>query len=322
MLRDESSLNERDGVVLWEPGIGIAYQIAGALQRLGCRMIGLTEGSSESFKAIPMQLWPLDTHSKLPKEGFTSPYSTAVFALNPKQTSFDNFQTASKLRNFLLEKQPNSQILWVLPLELVSKEDENLSSFFDKTLIPQTDFIFWTHPPFGFRDQGLIDAFLKIKNTSPALLTKIQNNSTLEISYMGDIAAFVAGWLMRNPSLKNSEKTSREICHYLIPGQDILLSEFASIFLRSFGVAESHWLEKFATKISGSALEREVPVPTKALINKTQLQNFLGSRGKVLDALEVFPTGLTHIERAFNQMARSYKRDPDLELIFPPGSNP
>jgi hypothetical protein len=317
MLRAEKDLSERDGIVIWEPGQGLAYQISGALQRLGSRLIALSSGDSQSFKNLPMQTWKWNKEKNETDPDFKSPFTSAVIIPD------ENLEASLKVRDEILKTNTKTRFVWVLPQSHQEGAVQKWASFFNalnKNRLEATDFVFWTPPTFGFRDPLFFDQLIAEKTKRPGLFGLKEPEIPLEIIFSGDLASFVAGFFF---APKNTIPL-KQINHFWLAPLKVTWPEFLNQFKSAFGFENPGFLEKFASRIEASSLANVLGLknPPTPLLSLETLQNVLGTEHFMINALDYFPSQLTSTSRALNHLARVYRKDPNLELVFPPGSTP
>jgi len=299
MLVAEKQMTEGNGILLSNPVDALGYQCAGAFQRLGRRMIGLLKNNTElgRLKHIPMQTmiydWELDLGEwKFSKDDFSAFLATPFpnLSLNTSLTD-EACEKLSRLIALVQSTNAKTHIILVLP------ESSSLEQI--KKLQGPSTTIFLSPAVYSFRDQGLMDSSLKALAEKPESLLKTPTHrEEFSLVFAGDLAGFLI-------SAPGNDKLYGEIIE--VPAQKISLGEWQKHFSEAFR-AEVDVLNKIKSTFSSSWRFPKLQT-ARTTISSTS-------------ALNIFPTPVTPVDRALKQSARHHLKNPELELIFPPGRAP
>jgi hypothetical protein len=311
MLINEDKMSESAGIVLTQPGRGLSYQIAGALQRLGRRMIGLVPTAQDQarIKEIPMQTYVHDWLN--PDSGpleFSQPFSTLVVAPEPWLGRNHGLERSVVLglEKLLQEAQslnPELEVIFVVP---AATEFGLLAKI--RRFLPSKGILFVTPAVFGFRDEALMDQALGYLSDEPGALESrspslIQTEST-PLVYAGDVASFVVSAPGR------SDLYGKVI---EIPPSAKSIEEWREAFLKAFQPKAGLW-DKLKARFGHSYLGHGLDLGPARVHPELDFE--------FTSALQVFPSALTPLARALEQSARVFRKNPELDLHFPPGRAP
>ncbi len=297
MLSTEIQMTENEGILLIDPSMGPSFQVAGAFQRLGRRLLSLfpNEAKAKRIDKIPMQTFVSDiglAAGLLQSQAFSTVIlgNSENLALNIPVTHVA-LEAELKLLSELRKSKAELHAILLLPLstsnEVLRRLENPLNTIF---LVP---------PVFAFRDHGLFDLSLELFKKNPALLKvdkKQMTRSLGEVLYSGDLA----GYLVSCP--QNKKLMGRS---FRIPGLVTTLPMWIDEFREAFGARPT-----FGQKIAASMTHTEWPEvgPLNAhrelLLSPTE---------------EFFPTVNTSLSRALRSSAEIFRRSPAHDLLFQPG---
>jgi hypothetical protein len=315
MLKTENEFKEKEGLAIWNPTQGVAYQIAGALNRLGSRMTALVfdSESDKKYRSLSLTTKVLDPQN--PAQTAFEPHipiETFLFCLDPwlstpaseqeVPAAKESLQKAVSVFESLKNVFPSIKSLFVLPQAFMHQ-----SQILEE--LHNVDTLLWTPLCFGFRDGFLFDQILETFNKNAALLEHpLPAKLSHPYIFAGDVAAMATTISMNNQFWGK---------HFYIPTEHKEIENFRKAFVETFAdLSNTNWLERISAKLDN-------PVYTQLLeqyFSKALSTSEIAARTH--NALEYFPTNLTSLDRAFSTLKRSYTRFKETELIFPPAQMP
>ncbi len=316
MLVSENQMTEGHGVLLFDAQHGLSFQIAGALARLGRRVLSLeapaasvNSAPSKEIRYIPMQKIEVPK-GKLPdwkdwEEKFKSFVweSSEVLSKNQDLGDAQWLQVLQLAQSF---KQSGLDVhgTWILPNRSNVKKLAEL-----KSILPGST-ILLAPRAWGFEDQGLLDQSLELFNKRTGVLLKTLRSSddltSQEWVSFDDLAAQIVATLNQDTY---KERMIR------IEGQYFSLEEWRTEFVSSFK-PEVDWFEKMAAKVSSEllSLDHTTLPPLENQFEDAEISPVL----IIESSRNAFPTTSTPLARNLRTVANAFKRHPEMKQVFTP----
>ncbi len=292
MFVSESQMeNEEQMVALFGVDRGVAYQTTGALLRLGRKMLGIVEQPSQRalVSQVPMVLLSEDDDFQ---KHFKSDVSWTLLVAGENQAQ--DIARIKKIQGIA----PQMKWVFILPQQTSAEHVEALLSLSGGRCV-----VFLVPHLFGFRDNGLMDESLRLLKEKPKKLhDKTNGQKNASLLFVGDLVSLIVSV----PQL-GSAVWGRV---FVVPGFTCTEEEWLEAFRKSFSVPmPSVWdsFKRVFPSFSSGVFKNISMIPNTPLV--AQAEDFKVS----------FPTSMTSLRRALDQCASSYKRHPQLELVFPPG---
>jgi|GEM_PF-2988475 len=317
MLVSEKKLSSADGVLLWPAGQGVCYQSAGAFQRLGGRLLGVSKAGEMSGVPATLPLKIIEWSAGLTTDelfGETPSFKTLIWAPHPALSwneAPDPAETQSVLSTVrdMAAREPEFH-----PVFVVSQRTPRSLLLELQASSPRAT-ILLTPMAFGFRDAALFDRSLELLKKNPALLEKVSKDARfsqpLHALSFSDLAAHLViapqneTLMGKNIWVHGSEWTLLE-----------WLQEFSKAFPRQTGVLDRLGARlSFEDVFTSSFLDRLFSVKDREAAPSAEAALAF----VVHSDADVFPSPRPQLKRSLQQHSKAFDRYPELELVFTPG---
>lgn len=304
MLTTDNNMRETERVILLEPVTGLEFQIAGALQRLGRKMLAI----GAAPRSIAMESYTREqiandkvTQFSIRQAAVWMWTDSAKLAYNQAFGS-DGLKPFFELRSQLLNVHPELQCVVVVS---ASTPETELDCIRDTRTT-----ILLSHAAYGLRDLGLLESTLQAINgsaTSPHLPESIYLN------FAGDIAANIVS-IVQNPH-GFSNKT------IYMPPEKITRDEWKQLMRTHFSNQNTGLGDLMARGFH--LIQDKLRTVFKTNDERyLSLHHVFAPRPGMTLSTELFPNFPSKATRALAQLGRVHRMDPELGLIFPPGRAP
>lgn len=322
-------MTESNGVLLFEATKGLSYQIAGALARLGKRVLSIEPPNpladpniqanpalAKELKAklsqnkketsyIPLQSFEESTGDEAFWKENSSKFTSFIWESTPTLTF--NQDLNEREWNKVLELARNCKTfaphihgIWLLPLNANPLKVEKLQ----KTLPEST--IILSPQCWGFEDRNLFDNTMTLRDAKPGVLLKTfkekEDHLPHEWVSFDDIAAQVV-------VTAGQESFYGKIIK--LEGQNFSKESWRQEFKNVFPV-EVDIFERWASKLSNDVLKITLS-KNNTLDDSKQTPNFV-----VESSRNIFPIESTPLKRNLSKIARAIEHYPELKQVFTP----
>lgn len=306
-------MTEGDGYLIASATRGLGYQLAGAFRRLGRRTATLItpQESTSELDQLPMKTQSVDWQNPQAPLTFTmaSEFSAVFFTPHPELSlnrPVSDLQVDAMIRllTSLRERQPRIHALFVLPLATPAEKIARLRQSYSRCTI------FLSPALFGFKDAGLMDTATQLlSEQSSELLRDVSHLGTPPggLAFVGDVAALLV-------SATENERCLGMV--YQIPTLAVSLEQWRLSFVEHFAPSMP-WLQRWTARLTGAVPTWARTASQMAIApasNHTELHNFVPAQ----QITEHFPTAWTPLARALRTAADQFRRNPGMDLVFPP----
>ncbi len=328
MLVSENQMIEGHGILLFNARHGLSYQIAGALARLGRRVLSvntpiasplhnsaaetpsLTSPPTKETRFIPLQDLEEDFGSTMQwvkiKDKFTSLVWTSPSSLsNNKSLNNDEWIFLENLLESLKDNHPDAQPIIILPICSTVSQIAKLHA------INPSATILLSPQAWGFEDHNLLDlSFSALKHKGGILLKELSSqeyNTTGEWISFDDIASLIVVTADRR------EYRGRII---RLEGQLFSIEQWRKTFVDCFKI-QVDFFEKWAARLSSENFSPALT--TNPAQNLTDASSSNSSGSIVIEsARHAYPMNSTPLVRNLNIVARAHNNHPELKQVFTP----
>jgi hypothetical protein len=296
-------MREDTGLLIASPTEGLGYQVAGALQRLGRRMVGLLRDEAEiqRLKHVPMltQVFDWQRPGVALEAWFGRADSFSALFVSPEPElggcaplSEERMERVENLVFTLRRFRPELRVIYALPETLTSPEIDRLRKAAPGATVLLVPAVY------GFRDRGLLDGALYALARNPALLERAPEGVAegTPLVFAGDVASFVGDAAQR-------EDLREKVL--AVPPTTRSPADWTRAFRSAFGAASPSLLERLRL-IGGGAWSPQQRIFKGAPV------------ASAAPALDFFPTALTPLERSLRETGAHHARSPEIQLVFPP----
>jgi len=293
MLTSENKMEEADGHLILEPSNGLGFQLVGALQRLGRKVLAPEAALSkeEKLSKLPIRFVGSDNPSSFTNNAlgaiFICPEDKHELSTNCRISSDRMEALVSELKIFT-ESNPEAHVIWALPENSTNHDCKTILNVHEKSTILLCPALF------GFRDFNLLDELLdELYKSFPTW--KVAREKT-PFLFSADAASFLISALHRK------DLFAKTVALPSVGDDKKILVE---AFQKNFHITEKTLRNKIAS------IRRHTLAANLKPLNENRIK-------ADLNALEIFPTVLHSIERSMQKCARQFQTNPELELHFPP----
>lgn len=314
MLVAETELRDGDGILIIGAEGSPGRHIASALMRMGQRIL-LQLSKAQSAEAMkPLNTEIIRTETEIPmleeiiaaKREFTSLIIAPSLHLSTGQNlSSQHLMHLQKLLADFDAKMPEVQ-KWVL----LSQYQSDTSS---EQLFQCSKNTHWLICPLviGFRDQNLLDEMmLPLKEQRSLKFQAAGTFEDLNMVFASDVAAVTIAALRKGPGPQQIIRITENVT-----GLPSLILQFQKSMNEKTGASWSDFLSK-------ALFSKNQPIGSRISISESKTLAATLQFKNMPRAEEIFPNSPTKPERFFKQIKEFWKRDPKLELHFPPSRAP
>lgn len=310
MFVSENQMDENQGILLFNAFDGLAYQIAGALSRLGKRILTVQKEASPRQKLLPIQ--NLEKNWAEESEKYTQVIWTAEHSL------IDNSPLSLAEKNELEDiiaklKTVQSTLVGTAPqLTIIIPSHAYETSLETKLRELERFNVLLSPAAWGFGDESLLDSSLNLWADRPGVLLKKlseehANTPRRWISFE-ELASQTVVCTGNMPGSQNVIE---------MEGQRFSIQEWQDQFNADFET-EAGFMEKLASRMSSETLLDALPEgllggPTESTLSANTLP--------VKKSTEVFPNPPTSLSRSLSTVLRAYSKNPEMRQCFLPGKS-
>lgn len=300
MLVDDESSKEQDHIFLYQATCGVGYQLAGALQRLGRKMLAWLESDEqlEDLKAVPMDSINPGKNSVQEIQAQLTLLNHFVFSFFPSNAynealSVEDYQ---KLQQFLLEHR---DVLKDKHLIFLLAKNEHLERIRMLQSFPARVTIVFCPAVYGPSDHNLFDHFYA--NHVKGLKYPELNEPSSDFIFAGDVASALVT-IMSKSTFQNS------VIELVNSGDS--LQQWGEAFAASFPPQTS-----FVKKLFKAA-------PFNFNVTEQEHWEKIVDQFSPKQSNSIFPENPSTSKRALGVCASALSTHPDMKLIFPPSKSP
>lgn len=310
-------MDENQGILLFRALEGLPFQIAGALSRLGKRILTLPTSTPQQNSArrslLPIQTlgenWPEES-AKFAQIIWTAPRSLCDNSvLDPDERS-ELLELIAQIDVIRTKQGHSPQLTLLLPENAFDREiEESIAGLenFNVLLSPAA----W-----GFGDEALLDRSLELWKSRPGVLLKEISGSSASrprrwISFE-ELASQVV--VCSSPQMAGKKNVIE------MEGHEFSLVEWQSHFNEGFK-NEVGFMEKLASRLSSETLLSNLPDSLlDSTINSSNMTS-PNSEVSILKSHEAFPNPPISLGRSLSTVTRAYEKNPEMLQCFLPGKS-
>lgn len=303
MLQVEDRLNDFDGVLLSPYQWGTAYQLSGALKKIGKKVLGLNE---KNLNELEIQnetlLWGFQilTPKDLREASTIHYYSHFISFLN--QVSEENvldeqIENLKKTLSFVQRNNPKTKIIIVADGNLY----KDLKVKLEHILKLLHHVVLYVPTSYGLNDHSLLDFF--IETYHEAKFEDFTADEKAPLIWSADLASFIISILYRFPV------ESKEL---YLPLKEVVLNEFLKTAQKEF--SKYHQDNTDLKSLLKSFFKRRKLIPIKIADYN---QEFL--KQECQSFFDVYPEILTGLEKSIRKSREHLEANKDLKSHFLPG---